>query len=118
MAVALAVPLALTGFWLFPRLGSPLWGLPENALGRSGLDSRMTPDEWVELFADDTPALRVRFFGPEPRPQDLYWRGQVLWLFDGQTWSTGLEPLGAPAPGNLAGRKFDNGHYCNRLRMM
>lgn len=89
MAVTMALPLALAGFWLFPRLGTPLWGLPENALGRSGLSDRMTPDEWVELFADDSPALRVRFDGAEPSRQDLYWRGQVLWEFDGQTWSRG-----------------------------
>lgn len=89
VAVLMGLPLALAGFWLFPRLGSPLWGMPENALGRSGLGDRMTPDEWVELFADDAPAVRVRFDGAEPRRQDLYWRGQVLWEFDGQTWSRG-----------------------------
>jgi len=98
LAVAMALPLALAGFWLFPRLGSPMWGLPENALGRSGLGDRMTPDEWVELFADSTPALRVRFRGAEPRRQDFYWRGQVLWLFDGQTWSSGPPPEPMPSP--------------------
>jgi transglutaminase-like putative cysteine protease len=89
MAVLLGLPLALAGFWLFPRLGSPLWGMPENAIGRSGLGDRMSPDEWVELFADDRPALRVHFEGAEPGLQDMYWRGQVLWEFDGQTWSRG-----------------------------
>ncbi|MCX7032840.1 MAG: DUF3488 and transglutaminase-like domain-containing protein [Arenimonas sp.] len=98
VAVAMALPLALAGFWLFPRLSSPIWGLPENALGRSGLGDRMTPDEWVDLFADDTPALRVRFDGGEPRRQDLYWRGQVLWDFDGQSWSRGLPPTPMPSP--------------------
>ncbi|TNJ35078.1 transglutaminaseTgpA domain-containing protein [Arenimonas terrae] len=89
LAVLMGLPLALAGFWLFPRLGSPLWGMPENAVGRSGLGNRMTPDQWIELFADDAPALRVRFDSAEPRRQDLYWRGQVLWEFDGQTWSRG-----------------------------
>ena len=89
LAVVMALPLALAGFWLFPRLASPLWGMPENALGRGGLGDSMTPDEWVEMFADDRPALRVRFDGAEPRRQDLYWRGQVLWDFDGQSWSRG-----------------------------
>jgi transglutaminase-like putative cysteine protease len=89
LAVAMALPLAMAGFWLFPRLSSPIWGMPENALGRSGLGDRMTPDEWVDLFGDDSPALRVRFDGPEPARKDLYWRGQVLWEFDGQTWSRG-----------------------------
>lgn len=98
LAVLLGLPLALAGFWLFPRLGSPLWGMPENAIGRSGLGDRMTPDQWVELFADDTPALRVRFDGAEPRPQDMYWRGQVLWEFDGQTWSRGDAYAAGVAP--------------------
>lgn len=97
MALAMALPLALAGFWLFPRLASPIWGLPENALGRSGLGDRMTPDEWVELFADGTPALRVRFEGAEPARKDLYWRGQVLWAFDGQTWSRGMTPVPMPS---------------------
>ncbi|WP_227977888.1 transglutaminaseTgpA domain-containing protein [Arenimonas daejeonensis] len=90
LAVLMAVPLALAGFWLFPRLASPLWGMPENAMGRTGLGERMTPDEWVEMFADDRPALRVRFEDREPRRQDLYWRGQVLWEFDGQSWNRGM----------------------------
>jgi transglutaminase-like putative cysteine protease len=100
LAVAMALPLAMAGFWLFPRLSSPIWGLPENALGRSGLGDRMTPDEWVDLFSDDTPALRVRFDGADPARKDLYWRGEVLWEFDGQTWSRGqvAVPLSSPAP--------------------
>lgn len=96
VAVAMALPLALAGFWLFPRLGSPLWGLPDNALGRSGLSDRMTPDQWVDLFGDDAPALRVRFEGTAPPLRELYWRGQVLWDFDGQTWSGG-------GPGGVGG---------------
>jgi transglutaminase-like putative cysteine protease len=96
LAVAMALPLALAGFWLFPRLSSPIWGLPENALDRSGLGDRMTPDEWVDLFADDTPALRARFEGAEPGRKDLYWRGQVLWDFDGQSWSRGQAAVPMP----------------------
>jgi transglutaminase-like putative cysteine protease len=54
----------------------------------------------VDLFSDDTPALRVRFDGADPARKDLYWRGEVLWEFDGQTWSRGqvAVPLSSPAP--------------------
>jgi transglutaminase-like putative cysteine protease len=98
-AIGMSLPLALAGFWLFPRLGSPLWGMPENAVGRSGLSDRMTPDQWVETFAADEPALRVRFPGEVPRPADLYWRAQVLWDFDGRTWSRGeVRVAGQPPP--------------------
>lgn len=97
-AVLLALPLALVGFWLFPRLPTPLWGLPENALARSGISGSMTPGDWIDLLADDTPAFRVRFDGPRPPSDQLYWRGPVLTRFDGRTWSES-EWLGAlPAP--------------------
>jgi protein-glutamine gamma-glutamyltransferase len=90
-ALLLAMPLALAGFWLFPRLPTPLWGVPGNAADRGGLADDMRPDQWVELFADDTPALRVSFPNGDPRRQDLYWRARVLWDFDGQGWSRGGE---------------------------
>ncbi len=84
--MAIGLPLALSAFWLFPRFGSPLWGVPERALSRPGLSDEMTPGEWIDLMADDTPALRVEFFGPRPAPEDMYWRGPVLWDFDGRSW--------------------------------
>jgi len=85
--VAVGLPLALAAFWLVPRLATPLWGVPERALARPGLSDHMTPGEWVDLMADDTPALRAQFFGPVPRPQQMYWRGPVLWDFDGRDWT-------------------------------
>lgn len=98
LAVAVALPLALAGFWLFPRLATPLWGMPENALGRSGLNDRMTPDQWVEMFADDRPSARVRFEGGIPERRDLYWRAQVLWNFDGRHWTRDRAVFGHAAP--------------------
>lgn len=85
--VMIGLPLVLAMFWLFPRLGTPLWGVPERALGRPGLSDRMTPGEWLDLMADDTPAVRVQFFGTRPRSKDMYWRGPVLWDFDGRSWT-------------------------------
>ncbi|WP_295938783.1 DUF3488 and transglutaminase-like domain-containing protein [uncultured Xanthomonas sp.] len=96
--LALGLPLALAAFWLFPRLGSPLWGVPERALGRPGLSDTMSPGQWLDLLADDTPALRVQFFGPVPAPAQRYWRGPVLWDFDGRTWRAQRENAFAPAP--------------------
>ena len=85
--LAMGVPLTLAAFWLFPRMATPLWGVPERALARPGLSDTMTPGEWVDLMNDDSPALRVRFFGPVPRQEDMYWRGPVLWNFDGRSWT-------------------------------
>ncbi|QOW21436.1 transglutaminase TgpA family protein [Novilysobacter avium] len=95
--VLLGLPLALAAFWLFPRLATPLWGVPERTLARTGLSDEMSPGDWIDLMADDTPALRVRFFGTTPPTSQMYWRGPVLSDFDGRTWtrsrrSTGLPP--------------------------
>lgn len=84
--VMLGLPLALAGFWLFPRLSEPLWGIPDRAVGKPGLSDTMEPGQWLDLMADDTPALRVQFFGAVPEPQQRYWRGPVLSLFDGKRW--------------------------------
>lgn len=85
--LAIGLPLALASFWLFPRLGSPLWGVPERALARTGLSDQMTPGQWIDLMADDTPALRVRFSGAVPPTSQMYWRGPVLSDFDGRSWT-------------------------------
>lgn len=84
--IALGLPLALAAFWLFPRLPSALWGLPDRVVARPGLSDTMTPGGWLDLMTDDTPAARVQFFGPIPKPEQMYWRGPVLWDFDGATW--------------------------------
>ncbi|RPE81251.1 transglutaminaseTgpA domain-containing protein [Vulcaniibacterium tengchongense] len=97
--LAVGLPLALATFWLVPRLGAPLWGIPERALARPGLSDRMSPGQWLDLIGDERPALRARFFGPVPARQQLYWRGPVLWDFDGRTWWQLRWPPGiAPAP--------------------
>ena len=106
--MALGLPLALAAFWLFPRLPSPLWGVPERAMATTGLSDEMSPGDWLDLLVDDTPALRVRFQGAEPAPSQMYWRGPVMWHFDGRTW-TRADWLGraAPAPVEPAGPRWD-----------
>ncbi|HEL3750439.1 TPA: DUF3488 domain-containing transglutaminase family protein [Stenotrophomonas maltophilia] len=85
--LALGLPLALASFWLFPRLSTPLWGVPERAVSTPGLSDSMEPGQWLDLMADDTPALRVQFFGAVPEPDQRYWRGPVLTDFDGRRWT-------------------------------
>ncbi len=87
--MAIAFPIGLALFLLFPRWGSPLWGVPEDALdARSGLSDSMTPGSIQNLFMDDSPAFRVNFESVLPRHSDLYWRGPVFWNFDGRSWKT------------------------------
>ena len=77
----IGLPMALAAFWLFPRLASPLWGVPERAMGRPGLSETMPPSDWLDMMIDDTPTLRARFFGATPPPRQMYWRGPALWRF-------------------------------------
>lgn len=72
--------------YLFPRLPSPLWGLPEPQSARTGISDEMSPGAFTNLIMDDSTAMRVRFQDEVPDAQDLYWRGPVLWDFDGHTW--------------------------------
>ena len=87
--VLFGLPLALAIFWLFPRIATPLWGVPERAAAKVGLSDTMSPGDWVDLLADDSVAIRARFQGPTPPKQAMYWRGPVLWDFDGRTWTRG-----------------------------
>jgi len=86
--MALALPIGMALFLLFPRWGSPLWGMPEDALdARSGLSDSMTPGSIQSLFMDDSPAFRAKFEGGMPSNSDLYWRGPVFTNFDGNSWT-------------------------------
>jgi transglutaminase-like putative cysteine protease len=47
----------------------------------------MEPGSIETLFLDDSAAFRAEFEGAIPQPSDLYWRGPVLWNFNGQSWT-------------------------------
>jgi protein-glutamine gamma-glutamyltransferase len=81
----LGVPLMVVLFLLFPRIG-PLWGLPQDALGKTGLSGSLRLGTMAEIANDDAIAFRVRFDGPTPPQGQLYFRGPVLSRFDGTDW--------------------------------
>src|SRR5258706_1966814 len=88
--LAQALPAAALLFLLFPRIRGPLWGLPQDAYsGLSGLSETMAPGNISRLILSDAIAFRVEFEGEPPRRRLLYWRGPVLWDFDGRTWRVG-----------------------------
>ncbi|MFZ5502259.1 MAG: transglutaminase TgpA family protein [Pseudomonadota bacterium] len=84
-----AVPLTLLLFLLFPRIQGPLWGLPQDAFASSGLDDKMSPGSFGQLSLSDDIAFRVSYTAQPPRRDQMYWRGPVLWDFDGRTWTPG-----------------------------
>jgi len=94
LLLAQAVPLMLVLFVLFPRIQGPLWGMPQDAFARSGLDDKMSPGSLSKLVLSDDVAFRVVFHGILPRQDLMYWRGPVLWYFDGQTWTPGRTAQG------------------------
>ena len=94
--MAIGLPLAMALFWLFPRLATPLWGIPQRAMARPGLSDRMAPGEWIDLLNDDTTALRVQFAGRTPAASQMYWRGPVLLNFDGRAWTQARWLQGIP----------------------
>ncbi|HUW25761.1 MAG TPA: DUF3488 and transglutaminase-like domain-containing protein [Gallionella sp.] len=84
-----SVPLMLVLFILFPRVQGPLWGLPQDAFASSGLDDKMAPGSLSRLSLSDEVAFRVSYPDKLPRRDQMYWRGPVLWEFDGRTWTQG-----------------------------
>lgn len=97
--LGLALPITLAFFVLFPRLPSPLWGIPDTTLdSQTGLSDSMSPGSIQNLFMDDSPAFRVTFDGAVPDNEDLYWRGPVFWNYDGRTWKPGWMQSRVPAP--------------------
>ena len=101
-----AIPLTVILFLLFPRIQGPLWGLQQNAYATSGLDDTMSPGSLSRLALSEAVAFRVNFSGSPPLREQMYWRGPVLWNFDGRTWVQGkairskppqLDSIGQPA---------------------
>lgn len=86
--IAHAIPLTLFIFLLFPRVSGPLWGLPEDAFSaKTGLSDSMQPGEISSLSNNDSVAFRVKFDSNVPDNNELYWRGPVLWSFNGESWT-------------------------------
>lgn len=91
-----AFPVALLCFVLFPRLPGPLWGrLPQQHEAWSGLGEEMAPDAIRSLALSAEIALRAEI-PDNMAAETLYWRGPVLWDFDGRVWRRG-------SPGDVAG---------------
>jgi len=85
-AALYGAPLMVALFVLFPRIG-PLWGVPQDAAGRTGLSGTMRMGGLASVANDDSIAFRVRFADRVPPPEAMYFRGPVLTRFDGDEWT-------------------------------
>lgn len=87
--LAQAIPFAVVLFILFPRVNGPLWGLPEDAFsGKTGLSDQMSPGRISQLSDNNAVAFWVKFHSKVPAPSQLYWRGPVMWDFNGFDWTS------------------------------
>jgi transglutaminase-like putative cysteine protease len=90
--IAYAIPLMLAMWVFFPRIATPFWAVPiDTSSASSGLSDTMSPGDVSSLSLSDAVAFRVDFEGEVPPQHELYWRGLVLYNFNGRTW-TGREP--------------------------
>jgi len=87
-----AIPLMILFFILFPRVEGTFFTLPGSYHGHSGFSESMQPGSISRLVQEDRTAFRVQFQGKFPNAPALYWRGLVLWHFDGKSWSRGAAP--------------------------
>ena len=111
VALAASLPAALLGFLLVPRLATPLWGAPaKDGVARTGISDRMAPGDLHSLLTDPAVVMRIGFDGPPPLGNQRYFRGMVLWNFDGRAWVPGAAARRAwsPVPVGIRGRVI---HY-------
>ncbi|MBI4190906.1 MAG: DUF3488 domain-containing transglutaminase family protein [Betaproteobacteria bacterium] len=93
MMLLQSTPLMLALFVLFPRVQGPIWGMPQDAFaGMTGLSDEMSPGSVSKLILSDAIAFRVSFESQPPPGNRLYWRGPVLWDYDGYTWTAPRVP--------------------------
>jgi len=89
LKVLVGLPLAVLLFLFFPRLAGSFWALPRGDEAVTGLSDTMSPGGIGKLSTSYEVAFRARFEGELPPNEERYWRGPVLWDFDGRTWTMG-----------------------------
>ncbi len=85
LLLAQARPVTLGMFLLYPRIQGGLWGRAPVQSARTGFSDSMSFGNIAELAQNTDVAFRVEFDDTIPSREQLYWRGVVLWKFDGET---------------------------------
>ena len=99
-----AAPLAIAMWIFFPRIATPFWAVPmDTGTATSGISDSMSPGDISSLSLSDAVAFRVKFTDAVPEPRDRYWRGLVLTIFNGRTWSMNDPFKGPRAHEQVAG---------------
>lgn len=83
-----AAPVAVAMWIFFPRIAIPFWAVPmDTGTATSGISDSMSPGDVSSLSMSNAVAFRVTFDDQIPEPRELYWRGLVLTVFNGRSWS-------------------------------
>jgi len=83
--------LMLFFFLVLPRTQYPLWNfLNPQSKPVAGFSEEVNPGSLADLGSSGEPAFRAEM--DEIDPQELYWRGLVLNLTDGRSWSRAKYP--------------------------
>ena len=83
-----AARVAVSMWIFFPRIAIPFWAVPmDTGTATSGISDSMSPGDVSSLSMSNAVAFRVTFDGAIPEPRELYWRGLVLTVFNGRSWS-------------------------------
>jgi protein-glutamine gamma-glutamyltransferase len=99
--IALALPLFLLFFFLFPRFTTPITNLFNTQKTQTGFSDDLNPGMWANLVQSDEVAFRVLFKdAARVRPNQLYWRGLVLTDPYGFSWRRPVRTALAARPVN------------------
>ncbi|MEO5378960.1 MAG: DUF3488 and transglutaminase-like domain-containing protein [Magnetococcus sp. DMHC-6] len=98
-----ALPVMLALFILFPRIHTPLWGLPADALSShaiTGLSESLSFGSIDQIIHSNKVVFRVTFQGDLPPPAARYWRGLVLWTLHDGEWRS-LQDMDSMTPAEI-----------------
>lgn len=80
------LPFVTVLYVLFPRV-APFWGvMPHVQRNVTGLTDEIQLGDISSLVQSNEVVFRVRFQNGMPPTHLLYWRGPVLWVYDGTSW--------------------------------
>ena len=89
-----ALPIMLVLFLVFPRIQGGLWGRTPIHTTDTGFSEEISFGTVSNLVKNHEVTFRVEFDDEPPPREQLYWRGIVLWEFDGTTWRRGKKKRG------------------------
>jgi transglutaminase-like putative cysteine protease len=91
-----SLPVALFLFLFFPRVQNPFGfqGLMRSNQGQTGFSEELSPGSISKIQNSQELVFRVQFLADKKyRPQDQYWRGQVLTNSEGLRWTKTSAPV-------------------------